>query len=487
MTADPQEMRAVVDGVSELTGASIAHVDSDVVMVAGLGRVGVTSVAAALNAAGIRAYEWAGPDETNRVDGDVHGTGGGAAIALLIVDPSSGVAEPEVELLAALAASASIVALVCNKIDAFWDWPTLLKANRQLLDPHGRLPIFAVSAAAALAGHRAGSGFESLTGWLREQLQPSDRRERLATVAADRTLEAFVDGLATVDHGSDPASALLDERTALVGARDRGRMDRLAALRAGAGQIRGEVTVALTSAARTIGAGATTAAARLNRSGESAFARWLEAELTEMHTGILHRLDDELDGLQARTMLGLEQAAPAAPARSREQVTVAALPAPRRGAEEALLVVFGASAGLGLGRLVVTPMASVDTLQWISMPLTLVLGVVIAVGMVRVRRSSTRRAAVATWAHDAVSDVRSQIEQEIVRQVSSAESVIGGRLTRHYERRSQAAASRIAEVDREIRRVRQSAVGRRDGALEKLAAAAEVRDRLDPLLEAIGH
>lgn len=92
----------------------------------------------------------------------------------------------------------------------------------------------------------------------------------------------------------------------------------------------------------------------------------------------------------------------------------------------------------------------------------------------------------ATWAHDAVGDVRSHIEQEIMRQVSSAESVIGGRVTRHYERRSQATASRTAEVDREIRRVRQAAVGRRDGDLKKLAAAAEVRNRLDPLLEAMG-
>jgi len=479
-------MRAVVAGVSELTGSSIGQIDSDVVMVAGIGRVGVTSIAAALNAADVKTSEWSGPDQRNRVDGDVHGGGGVTAIALLIVDSSSGVGQPEVELLQALTATASIIAVVCNKIDAFWDWPTLLKANRQILDPHARLPIFAVSAAAALAGHHTGSGFESLTGWLHEQLDPTDRRERLATAAADRTLEAFVEDLATVDHDSDPASALLGERAVLVGTRDRGRMDRLTALRAGAGQIRGEVTGVLNSATRLIDTRATAAAARLSRSDEGTFTQWLEAELTEVRTGVLDRLDDELDGLQARTMLGLEQAAPAAPARSRGQATVPAVPVPRRGAEEALLVVFGASAGLGLGRLVLTPMASVDTLQWISMPLTLVLGVMIAVGMVRIRRLSTRRAAMATWAHDAVGDVRSHIEQEIMRQVSSAESVIGGRVTRHYERRSQATASRTAEVDREIRRVRQAAVGRRDGDLKKLAAAAEVRNRLDPLLEAMG-
>jgi hypothetical protein len=486
MTADVQEMRSVVAQVSELTGARVAEVDSDVVVVAGLGRVGVSAVVAALRAAGVAAEEWLGAAPGNRADGGDRAFDGRAAVALLVLDPSSGVAEPEAELLRTLSDAASVVALVCNKIDAFWDWPTLLKANRQVLDPDGRLPIFAVSAAAALGGHTVGSGLDALTDWLHQQLDPVDRRERLAAVAAERTLDAFVDDLAAFDRGADPAALLVSERAGVAGARDRGRMDRLAALRGGAGHIRADTVATLNAATRAIGARASEAASRMSSSGGTAFTQWVATELADVRTHTLGRLDDDLEGLQARTMLGLEQTEPAPGARPQESVTLPAPPPARRGAEEALLVVFGASAGLGLGRLVVTPMASVDTLQWITMPLTLVLGVVIAVTMVRVRRLSMVRAAMGSWAQGAVGDVRSQIEQEVTRYVLSAESVIGGRLTRYYERRSQAAAATVAELDREIRRLRQEVSDRRDTDLTRLAAAVEARDRLDRLLEALG-
>jgi hypothetical protein len=483
MTVDVHEMRAVLTRVSELTGTGFADVDSGVVLVAGIGRVGVSSVGAALRAAGMSVRERSGEHS----DVDDATASGKAAVALLILDPSSGVATPEVDLLRELSNSASIVALVCNKIDAFWDWPTLLKANRQILDPHGRRPIFAVSAAAALAGHLPESGFDALTEWLSEQLDPADRPERLATVAAERALDAFINELARPDHSVDPAAGPLSERAAIAGTRDRGRLDRMAALRGGAGQLRGDVLGALGVASRAIAAQASDAAARMGRSGAPAFAHWLEGELAQLRSRTLAHLDDELEGLQARTLLGLEHADPVAVSRSPEPLTMPAPPTPRSGAEEALLVVFGASAGLGLGRLVVTPMASVDTLQWIAMPLTLVLGVVIAVAMVRVRRLSMLRGAMASWAQDAVGDARTQIDQEVARRVLSAESVIGGRLTRYYERRTQASAGRIAELDRDIRRLRQAAVARRDSDLARLAAAVEARDRLDRLLEALGH
>jgi hypothetical protein len=489
MSVDVHEMRSVVARVSELTGAGFDNVDSGVVLVGGIGRVGVSSVAQALRASGLSVREWA-DDHTSgaqKIDRADRTSDGRAGVALLILDPSSGVAGPEVELLRDLSGAASIVALVCNKIDAFWDWPTLLRVNRQILDPHGRRPIFAVSAAAALAGHLPESGFDALTEWLSEQLDPADRPERLATVAAERRLDAFIEELAAPDLGVDPAAGLMSERAAVAGTRDRGRLDRMAALRGGAGQIRGDVLGALSGATRAVAAQASEAAARMSRSGAPAFARRLEDELTQLRTRTLAHLDNELDGLQARTLLGLDDAEPVAGTRSPPPVTMPALPPPRRGAEEVLLVVFGASAGLGLGRLVVTPMASVDTLQWIAMPLTLVLGVVIAVGMVRVRRLSMLRGAMTSWAHDAVGDVRTQIEHEVARRVLSAESVIGGRLTRYYERRSSMSAGRVADLDREIRQRRQAAVARRESDLERLAAAVETRDQLDRVLAALGH
>lgn len=467
MTADVPEMREVVARVSQLTGVQFGG-DSAEVVVAGIGRVGVSSVHRALGSLDIEVREWSAE-------------GRRAAVAVLVLDPSSGVAGAEAELLERLQADASMVAIVCNKIDAFWDWPTLLKANRGLLDPHGRLPIFAVSAAAASAGHHVESGFAELVGWLRELLEPAARPERLATVVAERELGDLIDALANRDR-DDPAAGLLAERAAAVGARDRGRLDRLAALRGGAGQVRGAVIGELNAGARALSTDAGARAVALSRSGAPGLARWLSTRLDGLRSRTHHRVADEIDALEARTMLGLEQSELAGPTGSPPSWQLPPLPPQRRGAEEALLLIFGASAGLGLGRLVVTPMSAVDTLQWISMPLTLIVGVVIAIGLVRLRRLSNLRTVMGSWAQTAITDARSAVEQEVSRRLLTAESVIGGRLTRHYERRAHIAADQVAHLDRQIRDRRQASASERDADLARLSCAIDVRDRIENVL-----
>ena len=73
-------------------------------------------------------------------------------MAILVVDPSAAVGEEEVALLAALRREAGVVAVVCNKIDVYWDWPTMLRRIRSVLDPAGRLPLFGVTATAGGTG-----------------------------------------------------------------------------------------------------------------------------------------------------------------------------------------------------------------------------------------------------------------------------------------------------------------------------------------------
>ncbi|WP_207836663.1 hypothetical protein [Williamsia soli] len=473
MTVDVQDMREVIEQVAALTGRPAVDPDPVDVVVAGIGRVGVTAVTSVLGTAGLPVREWR-PGAADRT-----------AVALLIVDPSSGIGSGELELVQRLQADAAVVALVCNKIDAFWDWPTLLKVNRGLLDPDGRLPIFAVSAAAALAGHGDESGFGALAAWLGEQLDPVARSERLATVAAERELGELIDDLASRDR-ADPAIPMLAERAAIHAARDRGRPDRLAALRGGAGQIRSGVLAEVAGSARDIATEAAGRAAELPRSGIEDFAAGLAGRLDRLRHRIRCRTADEIGALEARTMLGLEDTEPAGLPAPPPAVPLPPLPTQRRGAEDALLVVFGASAGLGLGRLIVTPMTAVDTLQWISMPLTLILGVVIAAGLVRLRRLSALRTSMGSWAQAAVADARIGLEQEISRQLLTAESVIGGRVTRHYERRAHLTADRVADLDRQIRECRRSATVARDNDNTRLAAAIEVRDRIDQILTRLG-
>ena len=72
--------------------------------------------------------------------------------AVLVIDPASAVVDDEdVAALRELTSVVGHVALVCGRIESFWDWPRIVREYRSELDPAGALPVFAVSAAAALA------------------------------------------------------------------------------------------------------------------------------------------------------------------------------------------------------------------------------------------------------------------------------------------------------------------------------------------------
>lgn len=468
---DVMQMRSVIAEVAELTGSGLAGIDATDVVVGGTGKVGVTSVTRVLGDHGVRARE-------------LSESGRRAAVALLVLDPSSGVSDTEVDMVRRLSECASLVAVVCNKIDAYWDWPTLLKVNRGILDPDGRMPIFAVSAAAALAGHQLESGFDELIEWLDDQVNGPARPERLESLEAERRLDDLITELAT--EPGDPTADLLVQRATAIASRDRGRSDRLAALRGGANQIRAAAVTELDDAARELSAAAAARASAVNRSGAEDFERWLSGRLTRLRDRAQQRFDEDRSALECRALLGLETVGPP-PARPPVPVELPPVPPKRRGVEEALLVVFGASAGLGLGRLLVMPLSAVHTLQWIAMPLTLLLGAAIAVGLVRLRRLSSLRTAMAAWAGEAIATTRGRIEQDVARQVQAAESVIGGRLARFYERRAQTVSEQVAELDMQIRAGRRSAPESRQQDLRRLAAAVRARDRLDEVLVAIGH
>lgn len=468
---DVMQMRSVIAEVAGLTGTGLAGIDASEVVVGGTGKVGVTSVTRVLVDRGVRAREWS---ESGRR----------AAVALLIVDPSSGVSDVEVAAVRRLRDRASLVAVVCNKIDAYWDWPTLLKVNRGIVDPDGRMPIFAVSAAAALAGYRTESGFDELIEWLQDQVDGPARPERLESLEAERHLDTLISGLAA--ERGDPAADLLTERADAVASRDRGRSDRLAAVRGGANQIRAAGVTELEVAARDLSTDAAARASALCRSDTQDFEQWLAARLTDLRDRAQERFDDARGALAARALLGLEAVGPA-PAHTPLPISMPPVPPRRRGVEEALLVAFGASAGLGLGRLLVMPLSAVDTLQWVAMPLTLLLGAAIAAGLVRLRRLSALRTSMAGWAGEAIVTMRGRIEQDVSRQVLAAESVIGGRLARFYEHRAQIVSDRVTELDAQIRALRRVAPQERERDLRRLAAALETRDRLDEVLVAIGH
>ncbi|MBJ7291101.1 hypothetical protein [Williamsia sp.] len=422
------------------------------VVVAGVGRSGVATLIDALEVVdpGLRVERYSG-EVTSR-----------AVVGLLVIDPSSVAGETERDLLDELRSSIGVAAVVCSKVDAFWDWPTNAKSSRRVLDPTEALPVFAVSGAAAVAGAADESGVDELARWIREHTdddpaQISARADAARSVVADEIDRRR----STATTTPVTVEALAATRARLLRSRDRGRADRLGALRGGLNRVRSDAIARLDAGIRELGAQSRDAAGVLRRSDVDRYANWLESAVTELRDRLDAVVRDDLDRIRSVALLGVEPMTPGpAPVPERSPITLRPHTGRRRGAEDALVVLLGASVGIGLGRLIVTPLAGVHTLQWISMPLALIVGAAVAALVVRLRRIGALRAQMRSWSADALGESRASIEHDVVGAVTATEPVVAGQVMRHYERRARMIADDVARIDAEIRAHR---AGGRDG------------------------
>ncbi|MFW0794248.1 hypothetical protein AAFP30_10585 [Gordonia sp. CPCC 205515] len=461
----------LVRRVHALTGFDSGIVDGTGTEVAvfGIGGTGVTSFVEACHAvdpsAAVSEGRWrrrqppglAASGPTDRAVG----------IALMLLDPSSSIGDEERAAIEELRSRFGIVALVCTKIDVFWEWPRILRAHRGLLDPHEQLPVFAVSSLAALSGAADESGIPAVLDWIREHLAAPDdlRRERARVAAALGALEhaeASITRAADTDAAEIDAEALTRRRRAAVESRDRGRADRLTAARTGLARARSQSMAEVASGCRALATAATTRCASLTATGVDDYVGWLRAEVTALGEHIEQAVDARIEEVRAVTTIGIDADPGDIVADSEAELRRSEDPAPastfgrpvptgRRGAEDAMLVIIGASTGVGFGRLIVAPMASVQTLQWVSMPLTLLLGVAIAAWVIRVRRTSGLRAEIRGWTTDALGETRGRLEQLVASRMAAAEPRLLSQITRYHERRTRQVAAEIAGIDDQLR------------------------------------
>ncbi|ROZ99109.1 hypothetical protein [Gordonia sp. OPL2] len=474
-----------VHGLTGFDAAAVAGTGTTVA-VFGVGGSGVTSLVEACHlldpSAPVVEGRW-GRHHDDRAVG----------IALMVLDPTSSVGDEEKDAVDELRSRFGIVALVGTKIDAFWEWPRILRAHRALLDPHEELPVFAVSSLAALSGADDESGVSAVLEWAGDHLAAPDdlRAERARIAAALGAVEHAEVGLyrqTDTEASATEVDALTRRRRQLLESRDRGRGDRLSAARTGLASARGQSLADVAAGTRALAAAATTRSASLTRRTLDDYVRWLRAETVALRDRVDEATDDRIDEVRAAALLGLdagpaESGAPDAPPEDRrpEPPFSRPLPTGRRGGEDALLVVIGASTGLGLGRLIVAPMASVQTLQWISMPLTLLLGVAAAALVIRVRRAAALRAEIRGWSNDALGETRGRLDHRVGARVAAAEPYLTSQITRYYDRRARHVAGRVAEIDERLRalrsgtadQARREQLGRMRSTRRELAALAD--------------
>jgi len=91
-------------------------------------------------------------------------------------------------------------------------------------------------------------------------------------------------------------------------------------------------------------------------------------------------------------------------------------------AEDGVLLALGASAGLGLGRMLVAPLIAWAGLGAAGTVLTVLAGLAVAAGVVAVRRSAAEVAALRRGAAEAVAGTRGVLENAAAARIGAAEA-----------------------------------------------------------------
>ncbi|MCX5043032.1 hypothetical protein OG921_07600 [Aldersonia sp. NBC_00410] len=392
---------------------------------------------------------------------DLSGPAAQSGLALAVFDSAAPLTADDLRLLDEARVHDCRLVFALNKIDAHQDWAAVRERDATVLrDVLGRAPVIVpVSARLAAVGRAlpdpdararvlAASGIGELARVLTESLPDPVRartqwRVERTVSAAEETADRIRDMTRALRDGDD-VTVSRTHRARLIAGRDGGRAEASAALRS-------QVQLARVDVVHEVGA-------QVRALNTNARIRVDEAQPGELHEipGYLDVAVAELTGrLDAWTRARIDQLARRVPDAGVDGLRGPGGdpphvgPPPPRGrhtVENRLTVALGASAGVGLGRLAVSPLAMIPALDAATVPLTLVLGGGAAWWFTRSRTQLADRAQLRQWAAEALVEVKAQLEQRMVSALVEAEAVIAERIVR-------AAAARIAQVDREIEAV----------------------------------
>ncbi|MFI9507027.1 hypothetical protein [Nocardia sp. NPDC052566] len=398
------------------------------------------------------------------VESTVPGAASGIAssgMALVLLDAGSTLGADTMHLLHRLRADDARILLAMNGIHAHRDWRAVRERDLALLAGHGitDLDIIPVSGRLAVAARTSGdaglldrSGIGGLHAMLAAATTDTGGADRLAAVTARvlaDTRGRIREQIAALRSGAEVAR-LREERATLLAGRDGGRTTAMSALR---GQLHLARVDLMTDVGTRIRAAHTTARGELDRLRRREFGGYPERlqllvnELTgELDTAIDHRLAELA-----------ERMAPAdAVVRRRRDLAprVGPDPEPRhRGVEDHLMIALGASAGVGLGRLLVAPFELVAELDVASVPVTLLLGAGAAGWVVRTRGQLADRNHVRQWVADTLVNVKAQLEQRIATALVETETVLSERVVAASTARVVESDRRVAELEAGLRRL----------------------------------
>ncbi|MFF0488942.1 hypothetical protein ACFYTQ_07950 [Nocardia sp. NPDC004068] len=384
------------------------------------------------------------------------------AVALILLDAGAALGAATLDLAARLHAAGSPMIFALNGFHAHAEWRAIHERDRTLL---GRalgaepevLPVSARMAATARDRGDAALLDRSGVGALHARLTaavgaPAGSNGVVVERVLADTRRRILDQAEALRSG-ELARQVREERATLLAGRDGGRAQALGALRNRANLARLDLVHEASARVRTLNTAARADLERLRRRDAAAFQDRLQqavheltAELDAMLTRRLAEITRQLEALTGPVTAPVPRTDP--PPRLRPDF------APRRrGVEDRLMVAVGASAGFGIGRLVVAPLSLVPALDYATWPIALALGAGVAYWVVRARGHVADRAHLREWIAEALGNVKSELERRMSTALMEAESELTDQVVRASTARVVATDQRIAELEAQLRQL----------------------------------
>ncbi|MGW4245960.1 hypothetical protein [Nocardia sp. NPDC004722] len=397
------------------------------------------------------------------------------AVALLLLDAGALIGRDTVERVRALVADGTRIVFALEGIHAHREWRDVLKLDAELLtEVEGchDAEIVPVSARLAAAGRAEGDAAlvdRSGVGLLHARLvaaagagavgdQVGIVRGRVVAQTR-RRIEAQIGKLR---EGAD-VSALREERARLLAVGDGGRGAAMAI-------VRNRLQLARVDLLHEVGARIRGAHGELRGEIEE-LARGTHTEFPRHVSDVVEKLTQEMDRAirsrigelcrQVEESVAEEWHISFPPPLERVPRSVLTPGPRRRGVEDHLVVAFGASAGFGLGRLVVAPLALWPALDYAIMPVSLLLGAAAASWVVRARGHLAEGAHLRQWVADTLVDTRAELEQRVATALVDAEERLTDEVLGSSAARMVETDLRVGELEEQLRQ----ATGRRPALL----------------------
>ncbi len=411
------------------------------------------------------------------------GAGAVCPVALVVLDAGAVVGAEMIGVVERLRGEGARVVLALEGIHAHEDWEGVLARDVTLLGE----PVVPVSGRMAAVGRGCGdaaladrAGVGLLHARLVEAMGAGAAGDQVDIVRqrvvreTRRRIEVELGKL----RGGEDVAGLREERAALLAVGDGGRGVGMGMLRNRLHLARVDLVHEVGSRVRGLNAALRGEIDRLGRTEQEGFPQRLSESVEKLtreidrasrvRLGELSRqLEESVGGAESESNTGGSRGADGwaseivgsrseAGGEGFSSLRMAAEPGPRsRGVEDHLMIALGASAGFGLGRLVVSPLALLQALEYAIVPVSLLLGAAVAGWVVRARGQLADRSHLQQWVADTLVNVKAQLEQRVATALVEAEERLTDRIVAATTARMIETDRRVGELEAQLRQAAQ--------------------------------